>query len=224
MISISPRELAHFSISLGAMQKPEEFESLIALVDKHLPWVCAALPRVIVEIGAGKGGTSWAWSKLGASKLIVIDLPNGPWGGGDIMPMMEYIKQNTSTDIDVILGNSQNSECVAALKERLRDGSAHFADEEDAYKKIDFLFIDGAHDYAGVKTDFLTYSPFVRSGGIIAFHDICEHPPDAQCEVKKFWDELKETAKDPIEFIAEPKNWGGIGVIRWSGETPRQGA
>lgn len=220
MISISPRELAHFSISLGAMQKPEEFESLIALVDKHLPWVCAALPRVIVEIGAGKGGTSWAWSKLGASKLIVIDLPNGPWGGTDTQPMFKYISENTSTNIDLIYGNSQSSECLTALKDRLGDS------------RVDFLFIDGDHSYEGVKTDFLTYSPFVRSGGIIAFHDICEHSKKSGCEVKKFWDELKEAypsstvgdSRGTQEFIAEPKNWGGIGVIRWSGETPRQGA
>lgn len=197
MISISPRELAIFAIQLGAMQKAEEFEQLLSLV-------IGLEPTTVLEIGAGKGGTSWAWSKLGASKLIVVDLPNGPWGGGDIMPMMEYVKQNTSTNIDVILGNSQNWECLNAVKERLGDS------------KVDFLFIDGDHSYNGVKTDFLIYSPLVRDFGLIAFHDALEHPPEAQCNVKKFIDELKETwPKDKVsEFYSEPKNWGGIAVFR----------
>jgi predicted O-methyltransferase YrrM len=38
--------------------------------------------------------------------------------------------------------------------------------------KVDFLFIDADHSYEGVKKDFEMYSPLVRKGGIIAFHDI----------------------------------------------------
>jgi len=43
---------------------------------------------------------------------------------------------------------------------------------------LDFLFIDGDHTYEGVKRDFEMYSPLVRNGGIIAFHDIVKHPPE----------------------------------------------
>jgi predicted O-methyltransferase YrrM len=39
-------------------------------------------------------------------------------------------------------------------------------------RKVDFLFIDADHSYEGVKKDFEMYSPLVRKGGIIAFHDI----------------------------------------------------
>jgi predicted O-methyltransferase YrrM len=38
--------------------------------------------------------------------------------------------------------------------------------------KIDFLFHDVDHSYEGVKKDFEMYSPLVRKGGIIAFHNI----------------------------------------------------
>lgn len=38
-------------------------------------------------------------------------------------------------------------------------------------RQIDFLFIDGDHSVEGVRSDWDNYSPFVRSGGIIAFHD-----------------------------------------------------
>ena len=36
---------------------------------------------------------------------------------------------------------------------------------------VDFLFIDGNHSYEQVLADYLMYSPLVKRGGIIAFHD-----------------------------------------------------
>jgi len=36
---------------------------------------------------------------------------------------------------------------------------------------IDLLFIDADHSYRAVSTDWKDWSPFVRKGGIIAFHD-----------------------------------------------------
>ena len=37
--------------------------------------------------------------------------------------------------------------------------------------KVDFLFIDGDHSYKSVLADWLIYSPLVRQGGMIVFHD-----------------------------------------------------
>ena len=36
---------------------------------------------------------------------------------------------------------------------------------------IDFLFIDGDHDYEAVRRDFEEWSPHVTSDGTLAFHD-----------------------------------------------------
>jgi len=36
---------------------------------------------------------------------------------------------------------------------------------------IDFVFIDGDHSYDACKADILAWSPFVKRGGVIAFHD-----------------------------------------------------
>jgi predicted O-methyltransferase YrrM len=38
-------------------------------------------------------------------------------------------------------------------------------------KAIDFLFIDGDHTYAGVKSDFELFQRWVKPEGVIAFHD-----------------------------------------------------
>lgn len=36
---------------------------------------------------------------------------------------------------------------------------------------IDLLFIDGGHKYEEVVSDYVNWSPFVKAGGIVAFHD-----------------------------------------------------
>jgi len=36
---------------------------------------------------------------------------------------------------------------------------------------LDLLFIDGDHQYASVLMDWLLYSPLVKPGGLVAFHD-----------------------------------------------------
>ena len=82
-----------------------------------------------------------------------------------------------------------------------------------AGKKVDLLFIDGDHSYEGVKKDFEMYSPLVADGGMIAFHDIAVHTKFANCEVDRFWNEIKPTFRHR-EIIADPKQgWAGIGIL-----------
>jgi len=86
-------------------------------------------------------------------------------------------------------------------------------------KEIDFLFIDGDHSYNGVKRDYELYSPFVRKGGIIGFHDILDTPYHRKtgCLVAPFWKELKSHGMAWREII-DPGDitWGGIGLV-WKG-------
>lgn len=42
--------------------------------------------------------------------------------------------------------------------------------------KIDFVYIDGCHKYKEVKEDMEAWFPLVKKGGIMAGHDIVEHP------------------------------------------------
>lgn len=39
-------------------------------------------------------------------------------------------------------------------------------------RKIRLLWIDGDHTYAGTKTDFDSFAPFLSPGAIVAFHDV----------------------------------------------------
>ena len=60
--------------------------------------------------------------------------------------------------------------------------------------------------------DFEMYSPLVRSGGKVAFHDIKPSLPDNWRQVGPFWEEIKLKYKYE-EFVSKEVSWGGIGVI-----------
>jgi hypothetical protein len=88
-----------------------------------------------------------------------------------------------------------------------------------AGRGIDLLLIDGDHQWSGVRQDFINYREFVRDGGLIAFHDICEvRDPETKGsagDVPAFW-KLVRTLYPSYEFIESPGQQGlGIGVIRY---------
>lgn len=78
-------------------------------------------------------------------------------------------------------------------------------------RQIEYLFIDAAHTYADVRRDFELYSPLVKDGGYIAFHDILYI--DKNCQVKTLWEQLKR------KYYYVECNIGtgstGFGFIRW---------
>jgi predicted O-methyltransferase YrrM len=76
---------------------------------------------------------------------------------------------------------------------------------------LDFLFIDGDHSYEGVKKDWEMYSPLVRKGGLIAFHDIA---PNYDSGSRKFYNEIKD-GFEHVEFVEDAEqDIMGIGVLR----------
>lgn len=184
------------------MQKWPELAGLLEQVDK-------LAPRVVLEIGVGKGGTSWCWTKLSSVELILsIDLPDGPWGGGPTDASINYIRENSNCPYLYFAVDSHAPSTLEAIKAKL---PKHLP-------QVDFLYIDGDHSYEGVKKDYEMYSPLVREGGLIALHDIADHPPETGCEVAKFYRELLEKgvakAVEGDVFISEPQTWGGIGLVR----------
>jgi hypothetical protein len=84
-------------------------------------------------------------------------------------------------------------------------------------RKVSVLFIDGGHDLATIRSDYLGYRRFVHPGGLIAFHDIARNHP--QSEGYQAWKEVLTDGPDveekSWEFVYE-ENYRefGIGVIR----------
>ena len=54
-------------------------------------------------------------------------------------------------------------------------------------RKIDFLYVDGDHSYEAVSQDIQNFVPFVRAGGLFAFHD---YKPVGKEGVRRAIDEL----------------------------------
>jgi len=120
--------------------------------------------KIYVEIGSRYGDSLLYFGRLMPknSKLIAIDLPNGPWGHvnseislksiADILTSEEY-------NVDLIFGDSKNKETEDRLISCLNNQS------------IDILFIDGDHSLLGVASDINIYTKYVKKGGIVIFHD-----------------------------------------------------
>ncbi len=187
-----------YFLSIKPLQIKEELIDFLKLVKGYNP-------KIVLEIGSSMGGTFFLLSRVadGEGTLISIDLPCGYWGGGypdwkiPLFRLFASKKQN----VYLMKNNSHEPDTLKALKEILNG------------RKIDLLFIDGDHSYAGIKKDFEMYSPLVKKGGIIAFHDILPQPHELEIEVNKFWNEIKNYFPY-LEFYKDKnQNWGGIGVL-----------
>ena len=79
---------------------------------------------------------------------------------------------------------------------------------------IDFLFIDADHSYEGAKTDFENYGPLVKSGGIIAFHDLIPPPDRPRIQVGRLFREIQKAGYTTRELYSSPNQKRmGIGII-----------
>lgn len=156
-------------------------------------------PKIILEIGTASAGTLLIWSSIAAEKVISCDLQ-------DMSAQKELFQAlpPPGSDCRVVLfsGDSHDPTMVQRMEAEL------------AGRKADFLFIDGDHTEAGVTADFKAFRHLVRSGGIIAFHDIVTKQPLVTNQVHLFWQKIKEQS-DWQELIADPEQCGfGIGLIR----------
>lgn len=189
----------------------------------------------ILEIGTKNGGTFYIWNKLNEltnGMNISIDMSDGGIHGGiedEKMDKRDLWFLERFNNCHFIRGDSHEEETADEMmsslyqeefkesRSRLDPHSPLDIPEIHLYAKLDFLFIDGDHTYEGVKKDFEDYSPFVKPGGLVVFHDIIisEHHHSRNVYVGEFWNELKSSGKyETIEFIGDPEqNWAGIGIL-----------
>lgn len=175
-------------------QHPLEFESLLAKYKSLL------VRRNVLEIGSMVGDTLRCWMDHGEwnrMKLVSVDKivpPNDHRHAiqkrGHEKDWPEYAAKR-GINLTVIDGFSQMPETIEKVKAALGGD------------QLDFLFIDGGHDYKTVRADFENYSPLVKPGGLVAFHDMVGIKPVAQ-----YWAEVSE-GRDNIEVYShQPGGWG----------------
>jgi predicted O-methyltransferase YrrM len=200
---LSPERLAAIAIAeRQAMQKPTELSRLLALV-------ADLEPRRVIEIGTYRGGTLWCFAQLATSDavLVSVDVPGGDYGGGYGETEARRFRNFCRHEQRIVTVTLDSHDPATVQQVRAELGG----------EPADLLFIDGDHSYDGVKVDFELYSPLVRRGGLVAFHDIIPHARAARCEVDRLWSELRDAHRS-VELIAEDEGlergrWAGIGVL-----------
>jgi len=164
-------------------------------------------PQHVCEIGTACGGTNFLLSQSLTSIKLMI--------GVDLYvknkSQLQYFSKD-SQQVIFINGSSYADRTVDKVRSILAD------------KKLDVLFIDGDHNFDGVKQDFLKYKHLVRDGGLIVFHDIVSDYLTRYGRqtgrwaggVPQFWSKIK-LLYPHYEFVEDLDQDGlGIGVIRYS--------
>ncbi|TWU16261.1 class I SAM-dependent methyltransferase [Allorhodopirellula heiligendammensis] len=123
--------------------------------------VCETKPQVIVEIGSYLGASSSFMARAAQKsspgcRLYCVDT----WQN-DAMPEGQR---------DTFAEFSRHTESYQSLIRPLRQRSDTAA--RDFEGSIDLLFIDGDHEYAGVKLDWDSWLPHLRDQATVVMHDV----------------------------------------------------
>lgn len=186
--------------SIAANQKPAEILWLLDLTLRERP-------QVVLEIGTQYGGTLFLFSRVAAPDALLVSVDISKMVGrlGRLSPHA-LVRQSFARNgqrlklVDDV--DSHAEETVTVVREALEQ------------RPVDFLFIDGDHAYESVKRDFELYSPLVRPGGLVAFHDVSDHSNDDTEGVRRFWAELRATGRTEECVTKDGTPGYGIGVYR----------
>lgn len=158
-------------------------------------------PHTVLEIGSQWGGTLYYWLEGAADNSIIANI--------DIL-------QGMSEQDRERLPKQWQSWCPVGCKYHPFIGRS---DDPDIFEQvfsimpeIDFLFIDAVHTYEGAKHDFEKYGALVRSGGVIALHDLVTPSFSPHIQVWQLWREIQVAGYKTREIRAGA-DYGGIGIV-----------
>lgn len=142
-------------------------------------WEFVAGATHVIEIGSLFGGTLWHWLHLpGVRRVASVDTVTdwAPLRDGVIEARKQWDDWHDG-ELRVYELDSHDPATVATVAEFI--------------PVCDFLFIDGDHTYEGVRADWLAWSPLVRPGGVVAFHDTWPNGDRHEPGVVRWVDELR---------------------------------
>lgn len=188
-----------------AVQKPYEIAALRTLLRN------TSERGLMCEIGVEKGTSTKMLADL-YQRYVGID-PKPQY-----KPAACPLLHGRDPHMTMIQADSQRFETVVAV----------YRECQKAGQLLDFLFIDGDHGYEAVSRDFDWYSKLVRPGGIVAFHDVADHPINEPFgnQVFWFWQHLKtkrlhDRCWELMNDTDARADWAGlmgIGVIQLSSD------
>jgi cephalosporin hydroxylase len=201
---MSPEELVTRALQHGAIQDPRELHALAT-------FVAGLRPRHVLEIGTAYGGTFSVWCNLASGTPISLDLPWQPdTHERDLGVRPEHVALRSQRFLQwnpravEIVGDSHDPASLDRVREALEG------------EPLDFLFIDGDHRFDGVRQDWEMYSPLVRPGGWVAFHDILDTPNTRRhgIDVWHFWRALRDYRMALTIEIVHTGEHSGVGLIQ----------
>jgi predicted O-methyltransferase YrrM len=136
----------------------------------------------IVEIGSYCGASG---------EIIASSFPNSILNCVD--PWEKYTEDNSTWDLNKQELELQEAEkifeSVMSKYSNIRKNkmSSYQYSLSVPTKSIDFIYIDGNHQYSSIKEDLTNWFPKIKTGGIIAGHDF-PHPP-VQKALSEFFNE-----------------------------------
>ncbi len=113
-----------------------------------------------VEVGVAEGKFSEVLAKYGA-KLSCVDT----WGVGDDDRSKQIGQNQANQRYDEAQERLKPYGC-SLLKMKSMEAIPKFADNS-----LDFVYLDGAHDFDYIMEDVIAWSRKVKPGGIVAGHD-----------------------------------------------------
>lgn len=152
----------------------------------------STIPGLIIELGYGDGGLAWALRQLpSAPTVLSVTLPS---------PVVSAHRAAPEPRQHIIAGDTQDPATHQAVITWLGG------------EKADLLVIDADHKYDSALQDWIAYSPLVKQGGLIMFHDIALAIGYPDIQVHKLWAQLKA---DHIttEIVTNPSGLAGIGLV-----------
>jgi predicted O-methyltransferase YrrM len=118
--------------------------------------------KSIVEIGIAEGASAFALRSAAPqdAEIFLIDpYLSGRLPGINLMERVAHRHVSRSKNASVFWIKAFSFDAIQSWS-----------------KPIDFLFIDGDHSYKGCFQDWNDWSPYIRKGGLVAFHDARTFP------------------------------------------------
>ncbi|MBI3887091.1 MAG: class I SAM-dependent methyltransferase [Opitutae bacterium] len=130
----------------------------------------------VVEIGSWVGASTCflaAGLKGPAAKIHAVDNFQGlSQCGEDVAAYQkQFRKLGTQSTLDLFRGNFAALGLTGRAEAVVSDSRAAAQSLAARRGAIDLIFIDGDHSYEGCQADIEAWLPFLRPGGVAAFHD-----------------------------------------------------
>jgi predicted O-methyltransferase YrrM len=130
----------------------------------------------VVEVGSWMGASTCFIAgglKGSSAKIFAVDNFQGlSTCGEDAAWYNRHFRElGANSTLDIFRKNFADLGFSSRAEPIVSDSLAAAQTLESKRGTIDFIFIDGDHSYDACKADIQAWAPFVKRGGVIAFHD-----------------------------------------------------